>query len=419
MKLLSALLAVLLLAFAPAVRAQPPATAGSAALDVEIEGDEVADFHRDDEHQRGLWRIASLKSFLAGRAQWRTLLDLDALSARENENWTWKGANCLPPDHRRCLISLARGDSDAFIVREYDRQAGWFATDGFLLPEGRHAIAWADEDSLFVATDYGPGSLTSSGAPRIVKLWRRGAPLDQARKVFEGRSDDQSVRPIMLVTKEGRFSLILDSRAGGLGKLYHVNDDLSLTPSPLPEDARFRAIFGGLAVSVLGGDLQVGDNVYKRGSLVGYPIRPMEAFGESAMRIQPIYEPRDGVAIAGVLPARDILYINLLDKGRNRLIGLYRGAPVWKPAPISGVPSEGALQLVSTGEKSDLILVAQLDAVHGGRLFATGFGRTRLVSPAPQARAVKAGRTSKASRRKAAKTGHRKARPEHKARRRR
>ena len=42
-------------------------------------------------------------------------------------------------------------------------------------------------DALYVGTDFGPGSLTASGYPRIVKEWKRGTPLAQATLVFEGK----------------------------------------------------------------------------------------------------------------------------------------------------------------------------------------------------------------------------------------
>jgi len=41
-----------------------------------------------------------------------------------------------------------------------------------------------------VGTDFGPGSLTSSGYPRIAKVWRRGTPLAEAETVYEGKGED-------------------------------------------------------------------------------------------------------------------------------------------------------------------------------------------------------------------------------------
>ncbi len=49
---------------------------------------------------------------------------------------------------------------------------------------------WEDPDTLLVGTDFGEGSLTESGYPRIIKRWRRGQPLDEAETVFEGAPSD-------------------------------------------------------------------------------------------------------------------------------------------------------------------------------------------------------------------------------------
>ena len=61
---------------------------------------------------------------------------------------------------------------------------------GFSLPEAKSSVAWRDEDTLWVGTDFGPGSLTTSGYPRIVKLWKRGTPLSEAKTIFEGKPED-------------------------------------------------------------------------------------------------------------------------------------------------------------------------------------------------------------------------------------
>ncbi len=42
-------------------------------------GDEVTNHWVDAKNPRGLWRIASLSSYVAGKPQWRTLIDVDAL----------------------------------------------------------------------------------------------------------------------------------------------------------------------------------------------------------------------------------------------------------------------------------------------------------------------------------------------------
>ena len=99
----------------------------------------------------------------------------------KNENWVWKGANCLGGKRpRRCLISLSRGGADATVVREFDIATRGFVAGGFSLPEAKSELDWLDENRVFVGTDFGPGSMTDSGYPRQVKLWQRGQPLTAA-----------------------------------------------------------------------------------------------------------------------------------------------------------------------------------------------------------------------------------------------
>ena len=63
-----------------------------------------------------------------------------------------------------------------------------FVDRGFELPEAKTQIGWEDEDTVLVGTDFGPGSLTDSGYPRLVKRWRRGQPLDRRRDAVQRRA---------------------------------------------------------------------------------------------------------------------------------------------------------------------------------------------------------------------------------------
>jgi prolyl oligopeptidase len=150
-------------------------------------------FWRDREHPRGLWRRTTLDEYRKEQPDWEILLDVDALARDEDENWVYHSAQCLRPDYRRALISLSRGGADAAVVREFDIERREFVTDGFAVPEAKSVVGWIDADHVYVATDFGPGTLTTSGYPRTVRQWQRGTPLAQAELVYEGEPDDIQV----------------------------------------------------------------------------------------------------------------------------------------------------------------------------------------------------------------------------------
>lgn len=156
-------------------------------------GELLYNFWQDEQHPRGIWRRTKPASYREPQPEWEIVLDLDALAAEEGENWVWQGPTMLRPDYDRCLVELSRGGADAGVLREFDLGKLAFVPGGFELPEGKHRVSWIDRDRIYVGTDFGPGSLTTSGYPRVVKEWRRGTPLDEAIVVFEGALDDMQV----------------------------------------------------------------------------------------------------------------------------------------------------------------------------------------------------------------------------------
>ncbi|ADG80253.1 Prolyl oligopeptidase OS=Tsukamurella paurometabola (strain ATCC 8368 / DSM / CCUG 35730 / CIP 100753 / JCM 10117 / KCTC 9821 / NBRC 16120 / NCIMB 702349/ NCTC 13040) OX=521096 GN=Tpau_3675 PE=4 SV=1 [Tsukamurella paurometabola] len=156
----------------------------------------------DGEHPYGLWRRTTLESYRTDSPEWDVVIDLDALREQDGENWVWGGAAVLrgeSPDGApwdRALVSRSRGGADATVVREFSISRREFLdpdAGGFALDEAKSRISWIDADSVYVGTDFGPGSLTDSGYPRVVKRWHRGTPLSEAVTVYEGAESDVSV----------------------------------------------------------------------------------------------------------------------------------------------------------------------------------------------------------------------------------
>lgn len=150
-------------------------------------------FWRDAEHPRGLWRRTTPESYRTDNPEWYVLLDVDELGRREGTEWVFAGAQMLFPDYTRALLHLSPDGGDAVVVREFDVERRDFVVDGFTLPHAKTNTSWIDRDTLFVATDFGPGTMTTSSYPRQVKRWRRGEALDAAELVYEAPVDDMGV----------------------------------------------------------------------------------------------------------------------------------------------------------------------------------------------------------------------------------
>ena len=114
-------------------------------------------------------------------------------TSSEKENWVWHGDSCLRPAYTKCLISLSRGGADADVTREFNLATKEWVKDGFFRPEAKGGLGWIDENTVFVSTDFGAGSMTESGYARIAKIWSRGTPMSTAKTVYEAQSTDLGV----------------------------------------------------------------------------------------------------------------------------------------------------------------------------------------------------------------------------------
>ena len=287
-------------------------------------GPHYYNFWQDAEHPRGLWRRTTLDEYRKPTPAWETVLDIDALARDEGENWVFAGVDFLEPDYRRCLIELSRGGADANIVREFDVSTKSFLADGFRLPESKGSVAWAGEDRLFVARDFGPDTMTESGYPRIVKLWRRGQSLSDAQVIFEGRRTDVSVGAYATL-EPGYESEIVYRGIDFHNRELFIRRDGNLKAIEIPSDAN-AAVHRGRLFITLDSDWTVGKRTYAAGSLL---VADLEDFLAGKRGLDVLYHPGPGTSLEHYSPMRNHVLVNVLENVRNRVYAVTSTADGW------------------------------------------------------------------------------------------
>ena len=121
-------------------RARPSCRRATASRSSSFRPDGLYNFWQDADHVRGILRRTTLASYRTDDPQWETVLDVDALAAAEGKSWVYQGMQCLPPEERRCLVTLSDGGRDANVVREFDLRERRFVDGGFSLPEGKQNV---------------------------------------------------------------------------------------------------------------------------------------------------------------------------------------------------------------------------------------------------------------------------------------
>ncbi len=319
-----------------------------------IMGDQVTNLWRDADNPRGLWRTATLQSYLAGAPEWRTLIDVDQLGEDEGQSWVWHGANCLAPEYTRCLVSLSPGGTDADVVREFDIATGAFVEGGFTLPEAKSNVAWYDENTLFVGTDEGAGSLTNSGYPRLVKLWERGTDFAQARLIAEGEQTDISMNGFSVLDGETRYRFVRRGPSFWTSEYALVTDNGDTVPLPLPEDAEFEAVLGGFVIGKLNSPMETSAGTEQPGALLAWSLDDVLDGGDP----QPfaVFRPSETQAVEQVAASENKLWVKVLDDVSGKLIELTPDATGWTERAMD-LPANSTIQIAETSGTGDTAFV--------------------------------------------------------------
>ena len=321
-------------------------------------GDHYYNFWKDQQHERGLWRRTTLAEYRKAQPKWETVLDLDALNKAEGKNWVWHGADCRKPDYARCLIALSRGGADADETREFDLTNKKFLADGFYRPEAKGGLGWKDADTVYVYTDFGAGSMTSSGYPRIVKEWKRGTPLDSAKVVYEGKPDDMYIAAYHDDTPGFQRDFVSRTLAFYNDELYVRSADGTLAKIDAPNSAN-KGVFREWLTLELRDPWTVGGKTYAAGSLLAAKFDDFMA-GKRAFDV--LFEPTMTTSLAGMSVTKNHVVLNVLDDVKNKLSVLTPSATGWKRSAFVGAPSFGTVSVSAVdGDDSDAVWMTVTD----------------------------------------------------------
>lgn len=309
----------------------------------------VHNFWTDASHRRGILRRTTWQDYRGGAPSWETVLDVDALGAAEGESWVFHGAATRRTDHRRTLVELSPGGSDASVTRELDLVEKAFVPEdegGFVRPLAKGGLTWIDDDTVYVTTDHGPGSLTRSGYPRTVRRWRRGTPLEDAEVVFEGDEADIVVGVGVGTLEGGRhhlFQRILDFYTS---ETWIVPDGAPEGTAPVrldvPVDVEVSAHGRWLALA-LRKDWDLDGTIHPGGSLL---VAEVDAFLTGRARPTPVFTPTPQRALAGYTWTRSRLVLNVLDDVRNRIEVLRPSEDgSWQARALTDVPDVWSLDV--------------------------------------------------------------------------
>ena len=249
---------------------------------VSILNGEVYNYWVDDKNVRGIWRKASVSSYLSVNPSWEILLDLDELSQSEGNNWVFKGVGGLSPNYDLWIVSLSDGGKDAVIHREFNTKTKSFVNGGFATKESKGYMNWVDRDTVIIGVDFGKGSMTNSGYPMISKVWKRGTSLSRATEIGRGDQADVSYSVSALEFTNGQKEIIIKRAITFYDSEYFwlpqkssgsYGEKIKL---PIPEKSLLNGEFKGQSIL----ELSESWRGFKSGDLVSFSFEEFMKYGK-------------------------------------------------------------------------------------------------------------------------------------------
>jgi prolyl oligopeptidase len=226
-------------------------------------------------------------------------------------------------------------------LREFDIATRAFVPDGFVLPEAKGGADWLDADTLLLSSAYGEDMATTSGYGRTVRLWRRGADVNQAQVIFETAPGNMAASAnvdrtgdtlrVWFVERLDFFNchLWLGDETGARSKL------------DLPTDIWMEAHRDWLVVK-LRAAWTAGGQTHAPDTVLGISL---SAFLAGERNFTVVFEPGPRRALQGFFWGAGKLVLSILDELQPVFEVLTPSAEGWARANLPGMPGIGVIDV--------------------------------------------------------------------------
>lgn len=309
-------------------------------------GKYLYNYWKDNNNPRGIYRRTTLKQLRKPEPKWETVIDMDVYNESHTGNWVFKGMNCLPPKYRKCLAFLSPGGGDSVVMKEFDAKKKIFVSDGFELPNSKMRVSWRDKDHLYIGTDFGPDSMTDSGYPRVVKLWKRGTGLDEAKTLYTAAKNSVSASAYRSRGKPD-MDFLIDAASFWENQYFQLVNDKPEKLS-LPASAVVNGVFNEQLIVTLQEDWSFQGKVLKQGYVVLIDPALLRG-GEGSWEV--LIMPASNVNIESISSADNSIIVNQLEDVIGKVLVYKKDKNNWNITEVS-FPDNGTINIGSVDNKT-------------------------------------------------------------------
>lgn len=179
-------------------------------------------------------------------------------------------------------------------------------------------VDWKDADTLFIGTDFGAGSLTDSGYPKIVKEWKRGTSLDKANVIYEGDKTDVSCAAYISKHRGYKYEIIYKAvNFYSTQWFIRLSNSKDFVKLDVPDDSMIRQFHRCLLIT-LRSSWTINGVEYKQGSLLSVELEALISNNDPKFTV--LFTPSNKISLEGTTRTRNHLILSVLDNVKSKLV---------------------------------------------------------------------------------------------------
>ena len=265
---------------------------------------------------------------------------------------------------------MSFGGKDEFFFKEWDLEKKDFVKNGFepkassgKLLEGKFTVPnWIDQDTIIANVLLHKEDVTNSLYPNSLYIWKRGEPIEKAKKIIEIPKEYMRVSAGKLLADDISSSLIfvsadkdfynydnyiLDAKDEGL-KLQKIN---------MPSDATISGSFKEYTFWLLRSDWQFNGNNIKAGSLVALHWQDLLKADSDKASLKILFTPTKQEVFEFVGITKDTVFLASYENVISKVVTFTLEDDEWTKPVTLKLPYENAIFGMSYNDKEEDALI--------------------------------------------------------------
>ncbi|WP_040258037.1 prolyl oligopeptidase family serine peptidase [Rickettsia hoogstraalii] len=333
----------------------------------------VYNFWMDDKNPQGLWRRTLIENYSKDKPNWEVLIDFDKLSKKLGKKVMYRGGSNCFQNPNRFLITMSFGGKDEMFFREWDLEKKDFVKNGFepktssgKLLESKFTVpTWVDQDTIIFNPVLHKEEVTDSLYPNSLYIWKRGEPIEKAKKLFEIPKNYIRVSAGKLLSDNISSSLIFISADKDFYNydnyiLDTKDESLKLQKINMPSDATPEGSFKEHVFWLLRSDWQFKDSNIKAGSLVAIHYADLLKEDNDKASLKILFTPTEREVFYFVGMTKDTVFLTSYENVISKVVTFTLENNEWTKPVTFKLPYENAIfGMLSDDEEEDALITIE------------------------------------------------------------